>query len=621
MKSIQHSKYKRLNSLLFVLLFCSALIYGCAEPADFTVQYNKQEYRIPMRDGKTLFTAVYTPRDTNGAYPILLNRTPYSVAPYGSEAYKSKLGPSEFLSDEKYIFVYQDVRGKFMSEGEYLNMRPFNPDKQSAQDIDESSDTYDTIEWLINNIRHHNGNVGMWGISYPGFYTTMGALSGHPALKAVSPQAPIADWFIGDDVHHNGAFGLLLSFNFFASFGKPRPELTQSWGKRFDLGTPDAYRFFLDLGPLPNVNKKYFDNKIRFWNALMEHGTYDQFWKSRNILPHLSNIKPAVLTVGGWYDSEDLYGSLNTYKSIEAKNPLNENFLVMGPWSHGGWARSEGDRLGAITFDAKTSLWYQQHVELPFFNYYLKGKGAFEKVEARCFDTGTNQWHDFEEWPPLNLEKTRMYFSKDEGLYFDNPAVKNSDYFDQFVSDPDNPVPFTNEITHTWGQKFMVEDQRFADRRPDVLTYKTEPLDQSVRFAGPIRAALQVSTGGSDCDWVVKLIDVYPDSIEEVSDGQKMGGYQRLVRAEIFRSKFRNSFFEPEPMMPGQKTAVEFILQDVLHTFKRDHRIMIQIQSSWFPLFDRNPQKFVDIYSAGEQDFQKAGQRVYHDSYIEAMIY
>jgi len=558
-----------------------------------------------MRDGVKLFTAIYAPKDQSQKYPIMLNRTPYSVSPYGADAYKDALGPSENFQKEKFIFVYQDVRGKFMSEGEWVEVRPYKPKKNGPKDIDESSDTYDTIEWLLKNVPNNNGRVGMWGISYPGFYTSMGVIDAHPALKAASPQAPIADWFIGDDWHHNGTFFLPHAFNFYATLGKPRPEPTKEFPPRFVHGTPDGYRFFLDLGPLPNANSKYLKGEIAYWNDLMNHPNYDDYWQARNIRPHLRNIKTPVMTVGGWFDAEDLFGALNTYKTIEETNPGARNTLVMGPWFHGGWARSDGDTLGGVSFGQKTSLTYRETVELPFFNCLLKDICNRELAEATVFETGSNQWRRYDSWPPKNVESREIFLAANGGLSFGESA--RGDSFDEYVSDPAHPVPFINNIAIGMTREYMTDDQRFAATRPDVLVYQTDVLDRDVTLAGPIKATLFVSTSGTDSDFVVKLIDVFPNSAPET-----MAGYQMLVRGEPMRARFRNSFSKPEAMEPGKITKIEFTLPDVNHAFQRGHRIMVQIQSSWFPLVDRNPQKFVDIYRATEADFQKATQRVYH---------
>jgi len=589
------------------LLLATLTLQPTAQTDDVEVKafYTKTEQLIPMRDGVKLFTAIYAPKDQSQKYPIMLNRTPYSVNPYGPNAYREALGPSNLFQKEKFIFVYQDVRGKFMSEGEWVEVRPYKPKKHGPKDIDESSDTYDTIEWLLKNVPNNNGRVGMWGISYPGFYTSMGVIDAHPALKAASPQAPIADWFIGDDFHHNGALFLPHAFNFFATLGKPRPAPTPNFPERFVHGTPDGYRFFLDLGPLANANTKYLKGEIAFWNDLMNHPNYDDYWQARNIRPHLRNIKTPVMTVGGWFDAEDLFGALQTYKTIEETNPGARNTLVMGPWFHGGWARSDGDALGSVSFGQKTSLAYRETVELPFFNCLLKDKCDRQLPEATVFETGSNQWRHYDSWPPKNVESREIFFTANGGLSFGESAGASS--FDEYVSDPARPVPFINNIAIGMTREYMVDDQRFAATRPDVLVYQTAVLDRDVTLAGPIKATLYVSTSGTDSDFVVKLIDVFPNSAPET-----MGGYQMLVRGEPMRARFRNSYSKPEAMEPGKITKIEFTLPDVNHAFLRGHRIMVQVQSSWFPLVDRNPQKFVDINRATEADFQKATQRVYH---------
>jgi len=559
-----------------------------------------------MRDGKKLFTAVYAPKDGAQTYPILLVRTPYGVAPYGSAKYPESLGPSAIFTTSGYIVVYQDVRGTHESQGDFVDVRPYIPNKAAPRDIDESSDAYDTIDWLIKNVRNHNGNVGIWGISYPGFYAAMGAIDAHPAVKAVSPQAPVTDWFIGDDFHHNGALFLAPCFNFLADFGRPREP-------GFRHGTADGYQFFLDLGPLSNVNARYFKGKVKFWNDVLKHGSYDDFWKARTMLPHLKSIKPAVMTVGGWFDAEDVYGPLHVYEAIERQNPGAYNILVMGPWVHGGWARRDGDTLGDVRFGAKTSLFYREHIEFPFFEHFLKGKPDPQLPEAFVFETGRNEWQKREAWPPKNAAARSIYLHENGELSFkDPPEAANS--FDEYLSDPAKPVPFIESIHIGMPVEYMVADQRFASRRPDVLVYKTEALKKDLTVAGPITASLFVSTTGTDADWVVKLIDVYPNDFnnaEQNGTSSRMGGYQQLVRGEPMRGKFRNSLEKPEPFEPEKLTKVEFVLPDVYHSFRSGHRIMVQIQSSWFPLVDRNPQKFVDIYSAVESDFQKATQRVY----------
>jgi putative CocE/NonD family hydrolase len=576
--------------------------------------YIKHEFRIPMRDGKKLFTAVYAPKDTAQTYPIMLSRTPYGVAPYGVDSYPFSLNPSDELARDGFIFAYQDVRGRMMSDGEFVNLAPYKDGKRGHDDFDESSDAYDTIEWLVHNIPNNNGKVGMWGISYPGFYAASSMVDAHPALKAVSPQAPIADWFIGDDFHHNGAFYLAHAFGFLATFGHPRPEPTTHSDPVFSFQTADGYDFYLKMVPLSNANGKYLKNEVPFWNELMRHGNYDAFWQSRNIRPHLKNIKPAVMTVGGWFDAEDLFGTLAVYQSVEASSPGAYNILVMGPWAHGGWARSEGDALGNIHFGADTSMFYRKEIEFPFFRHFLKGTGKLDLPEAYVFQTGKNEWQRKDQWPPIKARPQNLYLHEDGKLLWDAPTDESAGAFDEYISDPEKPVPYISGVAIGMTREHMVDDQRFASRRTDVLTYETDELEKDITFAGPITSCLNVSTTGTDSDFVVKLIDVYPDDTpdnEPNPENIRMGGFQQLVRGELFRGKFRNSFSNPEPFVPGQITKISYGLPDIFHTFRKGHRIMIQIQSSWFPLVDRNPQQFLDIYSAKPGDFKKATQRVY----------
>jgi uncharacterized protein len=576
-------------------------------------RYVKEEYRIPMRDGVHLFTAVYAPRDQSRRYPILLMRTPYSIAPYGKDNYRGSLGPSALFDNEDYIYVFQDVRGCFMSEGTFVNMRPHIDKKATSQDIDESSDTYDTIQWLVDQLPNHNGKVGQYGISYPGFYSAAGMIDHHPALVAVSPQAPIADWFF-DDFHHHGAFFLPHAFNFFSSFGYPRAKPTTHWHGRFEHGTPDGYQFFFDLGPLKNANRRYLHDQVGFWNTMAEHPNYDSFWQARNLLPHLRNVAPAVMTVGGWFDAEDLYGALQTYRAIEKQNPGVFNVLVMGPWHHGGWSRSDGERLGNISFGSKTAPFYEKEMELAFFNHFLKGKGDLNLPEAYMFETGANHWRQFAHWPPRSAEPRTLYFHGGGRLAFEPPDDDRAP--DEYLSDPNHPVPFTEAIATGMTIEYMTDDQRFAARRPDVLTYETDVLNEDMTLAGPVLADLRVSTSGTDSDWVVKLIDVFPPKAEDYSKmntGEHLGGYEMMVRSEVIRGRFRDSYAQPKPFVPNEPTRVALPLQDVLHTFQKGHRIMVQVQSTWFPLVDRNPQKYVDnIFLADDKDFTRATQKLYH---------
>ncbi|AKQ66203.1 Hydrolase, CocE/NonD family [Myxococcus hansupus] len=584
-------------------------------------QFTKYEYRIPMRDGTRLFTSVYVPADASPGkrYPILMVRTPYTVAPYGVDRYPQALGPTEAFEKEGFIFAFQDVRGRHMSEGEFVNVRPHKAKKAGPKDFDESTDTYDTIEWLVKRVANNNGRVGQWGISYPGFYASAGAIDSHPALKAVSPQAPIADWF-WDDMHRNGAFNLSLAFGFFSTFGKPRPKPTDSedW-QRFDHGTPDGYQFFLDLGPLSNADSKYFKGDVAFWKEVAAHPNYDAFWQARNLLPHLKNIKAAVLTVGGWYDTEDLYGPLQTYAAIEKQNPGISNTLIMGPWPHGGWQRGDGESLGDADFGFATSMAYQT-LALDFFKHHLKGGPKPDVPEAMVFETGANRWRRFDTWPPKGLRQTKLYFQPKGGLSTQAPKAAGA-AFAEYVSDPDKPVPYTQELTTGWSKSYMTEDQRFAARRPDVLVFETEPLEQDLTVAGPLEAELWVSTTGTDADWVVKLVDVNPGKVRGFRKGDEekgvknRGHQQTLVRGEPFRGRFRDSFSEPKPFKAGEVTKVRFVINDVFHTFQRGHRVMIQVQSSWFPFIDRNPQTYVpNIFEAKEEHFIRAFHRVYHSA-------
>lgn len=602
--------------LSFVLLAVASAAAG--EPAQdanaysLSEHYTKYEHLIPMRDGVRLFTRVYAPKDDSQTWPILLTRTPYALKPYGSDNYSNPEGTFRALAKDKFILVMQDVRGRYGSEGTYVHMRPFNPAK-GPKDTDENSDTYDTIEWLLKNVANNNGKVGMFGISYPGFYTSMGMIDSHPALKAVSPQAPITDWFMGDDLHHNGAFFLSQNFWFFHFFAQKLEDPLLQDTRPFNFKTPDGYDFFLRMGPLGNSDKLLLKGGSPEWTEFLAHPTYDAFWQARNIRPHLKNVKCAVMTVGGWFDAEDLFGPLETYRWTERLNPGIPNTIVMGPWAHGGWSGEDGDKLGAINFRAKTAVYFREQIELPFFRHYLKGDDKYTPTEAHMFETGTHQWRRFDSWPPKQVAPRTLFFHANGKLGFNKPA-DGIDAFDEYVSDPAKPVPYTLEFNTAYPRSYPVHDQRFAASRTDVLVYETEPLEEDLTFAGPLKATLHVSTTGTDSDWVVKLVDVYPGNFPNPTPNPErlvMGGYQQLVRGDVFRGKFRNSFEKPEPFEPGKVTKIEFDIPDILHTFRRGHRVMVQVQSSWFPLVDRNPQTFVNIPTAKPEDFKKSTQRVY----------
>ncbi|MDP7014382.1 MAG: CocE/NonD family hydrolase [Pirellulaceae bacterium] len=579
-------------------------------------QYTKYEHLIEMRDGKRLFTSVYVPKDDSKTYPILLKRTPYSARPYGVDQYPEQLGPSPLFAKAGYIFVYQDVRGRWMSEGEFVQMRPHRPVKEKKTDIDESTDTWDTVEWLVKNVKGNNGKVGIAGISYPGFYTAAGIIDSHPAIKAASPQAPVNDWFVGDDWHHNGAFFLAHMFNWMSRSGRVRPEPTKDFPRAaFDYGTPDGYEFFRRIKTLSEIDEKYLKGNVPFWTESIEHGSYDEFWKARNIRQHLKNVKPAVMTVGGWFDAENLFGALETYKSIERNNPNTFNMLVMGPWRHGGWSRGEGASFGDISWNSKTSVFYRENIEFPFFEFHLKDKGKIDHPEAWVFETGTNHWRKYDQWPPQNASPKSLFFHADERLAF--AAPKDNRGVDEYISDPKKPVPYMNVVAPGMKAEYLVADQRFAARRPDVLVYQTDVLESDVTIVGPIEVELHVSTSGTDSDWIVKVIDVYPDDYPDPKDNPKevrMGGYQQLVRGDVIRGKFREGLEKEVPFKPDTPTRVTFTMPDTYHCFRREHRIMIQVQSTWFPLVDRNPQRFVDIYHAKESDYQKATQRVFRSN-------
>ncbi len=637
---------------LFLSVFFIVLTFGCTKTnktkatevvTDTYVadNYNKTEVAIEMRDGVKLHTTIYSPKDTSKEYPILMQRTPYSSRPYGVGNFRKQIGPNIHLMKEGNIIVYQDVRGRWLSEGHYENMRAYIPNKASNRDVDESSDTYDTIEWLINNVENNNGRVGVWGISYPGFYATYATVDAHPALKAASPQACIGDFFF-DDFHHNGAY-LLSYFRVTSLFGTPRPNGDQpidtAWYNFPDIGTEDQYQFFLDAGPLKNLNT-YFEYETAdtprmevsdmtddfFWNELKEHPNYDELWQSRGIIQHLKNVKTNVATmiVGGWFDAEDLYGPLETYKNIEKYNEGNYNTMVFGPWDHGRWSRRDGRSLvGNYYFGDSIAEFYQEQIETKFFNHFLKGKGDHNTglPEAYVFDSGRKEWKQYDTWPPKGVEKQRLYLSEGQEL---SNEQKGSEGI-EFVSDIKKPVPYSEDIKTVFTpRKYMTDDQRFAARRNDVLVFETEALTEDLTLAGDIMANLKVATTGTAADWIVKVIDVHPSDVEtneEMQDHLKMSNYHLMVRSEVLRGKFRNSFSIPEPFIPNKKTEVNIKLQDVFHTIKKGHKLQIQVQSTWFPLIDLNPQTYVDnIFKAKKEDFETQTHTVFTDSSIDFTV-
>ncbi|MBX7185092.1 MAG: CocE/NonD family hydrolase [Vicinamibacteria bacterium] len=592
-------------------------------PGLVRARYTKHEFRIRMRDGVSLFTAVYTPKDTSRSYPIMMERTPYSVAPYGIDNYPASLGPSPSFLEEGFIFVYQDVRGRYMSEGAFIEETPHKPEKRTPRDVDESSDAYDTIEWLLKNVRGNTGKVGLWGISYPGFYAAAALPGAHPAIKAVSPQAPVTDVFRGDDAFHNGAFMLAANYGFYVNFVEQKTPARPAGGADFDYGTPDGYEYYLKLGTLQRAldtvtGKSYF-------RAYLDHTTYDEFWRSRDISAHMKNITPAVLVTGGLFDAEDLQGPQRLFRALAKDSPQTPSTLVLGPWRHGGWARGDGAGLGNLDFGQKTSEFYREEIEFPFFMRHLKGVEA-AIPRAWVFETGRNEWHKHDAWPPAEARGVSYYLGPRGSLLSNPPPVQDGG--DEYTADPAKPVPYLSYVNMGMRGDYMTEDQRFAAARPDVLVYETAPLEFDVRTLGPVKVKLNVSSTGTDADFVVKLIDVYPGDAPDLRpqpsprppNAVRMGGYQQLVRGEPFRAKFRRSLEKPEPLIPGKVETIEFEMPDIAHTFRPGHKIMVQVQSSWFPLVDRNPQKFMDISKAVDADFVKAAHRVHRGSSVTLSV-
>ncbi len=609
----------------FILLFIFFSVAAYSQDSAWVRNnYFKKEQYITMRDGTRLFTSIYIPKDTVESHPILMSRTPYSCAPYGENEWRDFWDSYELsYFKEGYIMVIQDVRGRWMSEGQFVDVRPFVGEKKSKQIFDEASDTYDAIDWLVKNIPHNNGNVGVFGISYPGFYSTMAAASNHPSLKAVSPQAPVTNWFIGDDFHHNGAFFQMDAFSFYSSFGKPRPKPTIIGPSEFDYHSHDNYKFYLETGALSNLSKLLGDS-IAFWKDLYRHPDYDSWWQARDARNATKILKPAMLWVGGLFDAEDCWGAWNSYKAAEKNNPGKLfNKIVDGPWYHGQWASKDGTHLGNINFGSNTSVWYQQHIEIPFFNYFLKGKGNIDQIaEATIFLTGANEWKTFSQWPPLEKQDKSLYLLADGKLGWEKPSTTKA--FSEYTSDPAKPVPYEEDIHFNRSRNYMTGDQRFAARRPDVLVFQTSPLTQDLVVTGNIIANLMTSISTTDADFVMKIIDVFPDSLsynnvdiyseKDPLNSYPMGGYQMLVRGEIMRGRYRNSYENPSAFVPGKVERVRFELPSIAHDFKKGHRLMVQVQSTWFPLVDRNPQQFINIYTCRDQDFRKSVIQIFHDN-------
>jgi putative CocE/NonD family hydrolase len=585
--------------------------------APSVLHYMHHEHLIAMRDGVRLYTSVFSPDDEANDYPILLVRTPYDAP--------RSLPPAAFAK-AGYIFVFQSVRGRYQSEGKFIEMTPQKDGKRQIGEVDESTDTYDSIDWLIRHVPHNNERVGLIGTSYPGFYAAAGMIRSHAALKAVSPQAPQADWFVGDDVHHHGAF-LLSSMFGFVSRCLHRVDAsasTRCTDDGFDAGTYDGYQFFFGLEPLRNIDSKVFHGSVPAWNEVMTHGTYDEYWQARNLLPHIRDVRPAVLVVGGWYDANDFYGSLQVYQRLAAQSPPVPATLVVGPWYHGQWSIDDGSRIDRLIFGNATADYFTKTIELPFFDHYLKDGPDPKLPRAIMFETGENSWRRFSGWPPTERMVRNLYLREKGALSFRAPESAPRELYDEYISDPQHPVPYISEPTIDMDPKYMTRDQGFVQGRPDILVYEGDVLDADLTVAGPIVPQLFVTTSGTDSDWIIRLIDVFPIRSPtylpsaanhlDTADSADMAGFELLVRGDVIRGKFRRSLTRPEPMTPGEVTPIEFTMDDVLHTFKKGHRIMVQIQSTWFPLVDINPQKFIDIYHASPRDFQVARQRIYRSA-------
>ena len=616
-----------MHKLLAMLALTFAALTAHAQPAstaaDVQRAYAKRETRIVMRDGTHLFTSVYTPRDTSKRYPIMLMRTPYGVAPYG-ETYAASLGPWRAFQEDGYIFVNQDVRGRYMSEGYYQFMTPHIVDKKGSKDVDESSDTYDTIDWLIKNIPNNNGRVGTWGNSAPGFFVAAGLPDAHPAHKAAYPSAPMIDWYLGDDRHHNGVLTLAQTFNFLSGFDQPRDGPVTAYPPRPAFPTGDGYNFFLGIGPVKNLSPDILKHRVAFWDSIMAHPNYDSYWQKRGIWKHEKNIKPAVLTVGGWYDGEDPYGPLRLNQSLEEMSKNTARTFVMGPWTHGAWNRGGDDSLGVLKFDGKPGQFFRDSIGFPFFACLLKDKCGATLPKVAAFETGANKWHTFEVWPPKSVTPKALYLGNNGQLSYTKPTTASAS--DTYVSDPAKPVPYTAGVSFGYYSLYPLEDQRFASRRSDVLVYQTEPLTEDLTLAGPIGVGIHFGTTGTDADIIVKVIDVNPDMpTGGRGSGNAMDGYQQLVKGDVYRARWRRSLEKPQPLIPGKADSVNYVLHDVFHRFKKGHRLMVHVQSSWFPLVDRNPQKFVlNINAANATDFQKATMTILrnrtHASYVRLPV-
>ena len=601
---------------LFLPITAGASEQSAQKDAVLNTLYTKREVMIPMRDGIRLYTAIYEPKNNQERHPALMMRSPYSCAPYGKEFDPYLHGFLKKYVENNYIIVFQDVRGRYKSEGEFVQLRPLNKQKKGKHDkknIDEATDTYDTIEWLIKNT-YSNQAVGTWGISYEGFYATMSASANHPALKAVSPQAPVTDWFRGDDRHHNGAFTLLQTTNFL-----PRLE-GRHYGKGImkELVKNDVYTDFLAAGTFRDIDRMVNDTTETMWNNIKNHPDFDEFWQTRDARQSCYNLKPAMLVVGGLYDSEDCYGAWGLYRAIKKQSPSTPLYLAFGPWWHGAWTRSWFQSMGHVYFGNSTSQYYMDEIQYPFFRYYLEGKGTKPEVPVHIFYSGANEWKEYNDWPAANMQPVPYYLHADGSVSKEAPSESHS--YTAYTSDMARPVPYTANPTTTRTKEFMIDDQRFATARPDVITFMTEPLTDTLTLGGPIEVELKTAISSTDADFMVKVIDVYPEGFsyseeikKEMNDTYPMSGYQQLVRGELFRGRYRHGFDKPAAFVPQAITPVNYTLYDVAHSFLPGHRLMIQIQSSWFPIIDRNPQRFINTYQCGIEDFEMQQQiKIYH---------
>lgn len=602
---------KKIILVLFFLLGSFCLWAQVVDQAWAKANYTKREVMIPMRDGVFLYTAIYEPKTLQMPSPILMLRTPYRCVPYGPSMNNTLWTQWYLYAREKYTFVFQDVRGTGNSKGVFDNIRPIGSVNEKKQRIDEATDTYDAVDWLIKNIKNTNGNVAIIGSSYPGFYAMMGGLSGHPAIKAVVPEAPVTDWFMGDDLHHNGALMLTDAFRFLTNFDRVNYPGQNPLRAYKPYNSSDEYSFFLHLGALKNISHLIQDS-VRFWHQMLDHPTYDYWWQERNVRRACNNIRPAVLIVGGLFDAEDCFGAWELYKAIRKQSPSTPLSLVVGPWWHGAWNKPRVDAFGNISFGSNTAAYYRENIEFPFIQGYVKPGWSIRPAQVNCFVTGENAWRTYPHWPPAQSEPCSLYLQANAKASFQEPKPLNSST--TYISDPANPVPYTLKIGRSRSKEYMIEDQSFVQSRSDVLCFTTDVLENNVTVVGSPQIELFVSSSTTDADFIVKIIDEFPQVGAPDGIYYSLNGYQMLIRGDVMRARFRNSFEHPEALVANQMTKVSFVMTDISHVFKKGHRIQIQVQSSWFPLVDRNPQKFVNIASCEDADFIPATIKIFHQA-------